>query len=140
MAGRLPQLLRTHRAALKTTWLRRLRALPPVSALARVEILAHHMDETLAGLEARLKKPEPEAAEAGGAWCQACTCGHNPWLDYFSTGAEAAAAVLGDLTAAEHAGLRQCWHGLARHEIEALCAICHQRGVPCAMALSLAKG
>ena len=141
MAERLPQLLRTHHAALKTAWLRRLRVRPPVSAMARVEILAHYMDATLrqlSGLLAgkRLRKvdsPEPLSVAIRRT---NCSCGLNPLLDYYVTGDEALAAVLNGLTDEERQRLNECWHYLAQDEIEALCNVCCRRSTACPTATS----
>ena len=136
MAERLPQLLRTHHAALKTAWLRRLRVRPPVSAMARVEILAHYMDDSLRQLvrllggneRRRLPSVEPLTAIFQPSHCP---CGLNPLLDYYATGAEALGGVLSDLTNAEREQLSRCWHQLGQGEIEALCNVCCRRSAAC---------
>lgn len=137
MAERLPELLRARHAALKTAWLRRLHACPPVSAMARVEILAHYMDDSLRQLGCLLGGRESRKPASGQTVRTAirrsrCACGLNPLLDYYVTGEEALGAVLGDLTEDERAQLNQCWHRLAHGEIEALCKACCRRGAACA--------
>lgn len=137
MAERLPQLLRARHAALKTAWLRRLHACPPVSALARPEILAHYMDDSLRQLGGLLSGKVSRKLASGETFTTAirrncCACGLNPLLDYYVTGEETLGAVLGELTETERDLLNQCWHRLAHGEIEALCKVCCRRGVACA--------
>lgn len=141
MAERLPELLRARHAALKTAWLRRLRACPPVSAMARVEILAHYMDDSLRQLGCLLagkepRKPAPAKTVPAAIRRSHCACGLNPLLDYYVTGEEAIVAVLGDLSEMERERLNLCWHRLAHGEIEALCNLCCRREAACVPAVS----
>lgn len=144
MADRLPQLLRTHHAALKTAWLRRLRACPPVSAMARVEILAHYMDDTLRQLGCLLNSRPLQGAESRAVVSSAlrrsqCPCGLNPLLDYYVTGDEALGAVLSNLSEEEREHVNQCWHRLAQGEIESLCNVCCRRSAACPTAVTAAE-
>ena len=136
MAERLPQLLRTRHVALKTAWLRRLRARPPVSALARVEILSHYMDVSLGQLGRMLAGRGPRKADVSETLNAVvghgnCPCGLNPLRDYYLTGAEALAGVLSELTDEERGRMSRCWHHLARSEIETLCSVCCRRSAVC---------
>ena len=99
------------------------------------------MNETLTQLEAlvnarpasrwlKLRKTHLEPLRS------LCSCGLNPLLAYFGTGAEALETVLStdaDLTKEEKFMLYQGWHFLAQGEIEALCEGCTR---VCAPALS----
>lgn len=132
MAALTPQFLLKRHAVLKTAWQKRLRARPPVSALARVEILAHYMDASLKKLGDLLPVRPEELAPSGLAawpdnWRVGCPCGINPLLDYYATGEEALIAEFEELTDEEGNRLRQCWRKLAGEELHNLCAICCHR-------------
>lgn len=136
MAGRPSQLLHTRMAAHKRDWLRRLRARPPVSALAHVDILVYRVDDTLRQLRGLLDgHPDRLAMQLSGhsGWRDGCQCGLNPLMDFYLTGAAALDAILVGLDEEERATVGRAWHVLAQRELENLCGACCRRTTDCAI-------
>jgi hypothetical protein len=140
--SRLSVLLRVHRPRINAEWRCRLRIAPAdTTLLANPDTTVFLMDQTLAQLESlvrshpasrwlTLRKTHLEPLRS------LCSCGLNPLLAYFGTGAEALETVLSTgarLTKDEKFMLYQAWHFLAQGEIEALCEGCSR---VCAPALS----
>lgn len=129
--------------AIVADWSRRLHSEQPNSALARPEILAFRMDDTLRQLDALLRAeevngwpdraPPPLLALRGK-----CRCGMNPLLGYYACGDEAlrlaAPAPLPD-----HRRLQQAWYLLARREIQSLCSVCTRKPVSTATRLDAGR-
>jgi hypothetical protein len=136
--SRLSALLRVRRPRLKAEWRSRLRIAPAGAPLSDPDDMVYLMNETLTQLEAlvgtrpasrwlTLRKTHLEPLRS------LCSCGLNPLLAYFVTGAEALETVLStdaDLTRDEKFMLYQGWHFLAQGEIEALCDGCTRLCAP----------
>jgi hypothetical protein len=88
--------------------------------------------EPTASLEKRMAASAPRRAGGernGRNYAQACRCGLNPLLAYFTTGEAALDELIAQdalLDPPEQAQLRRTWTALARGEIDALCSGCQR--------------
>jgi hypothetical protein len=130
--------LQTQCSTLRQRWETLLRLERLSSPMAQPDALVYLMNWTLDSLFNELKNPryrrhQPQVPSGGSR--QACTCGKNPMLGYFSTGEQAIIEVLfvsnGELSAlgpversSSLVDLKQAFEAVARREIDSFCAVC----------------
>ncbi len=128
--------LNAHRASLRQRWEKKLRALPPSSALAEPDALVHLMDWTLDRFFAELVHPPRRQPRASAD--SECPCGLNPLLAYFVTAEDALLELLFSeevtwlaldppMREQELLHARDAMQRVASREIGAFCALCRHR-------------
>jgi len=133
--------LQTHKPQLRRRWEELLRAERVTSGMAHPDHLIYLMDWTLDQLlnelrQARFRRHLDGRTKVNER--QACECGKNPLLAYFSACEQAVIEVLflmeGELSnlssierSASLEDLKSAIHEVARRDIEAFCAVCQSR-------------
>jgi len=127
----------SRRRFIRADWENLLRLERVSSPLAHPDTLVHRLamtlDEIFAGLA--LSSPRRHPPRVSGP---RCPCSRNPWLAYFAAGRQALRGVLIEIQASNPAltapdrdqalaCLDEVFGHIARHEIEAFCAICQYR-------------
>jgi hypothetical protein len=131
--------LAARRADIKQRWRTLLEIEPVSSAMARPEMLALLLDETLnrifTALRSPRRRPRTERLD--------CECGRNPFTAYFVAGRQALYEVLIEVQAetpelspaqrqATLADLKRAFETVAHDEIESFAAVCQHRPSPAA--------
>jgi hypothetical protein len=128
--------LQTHRPALRHRWEKRLRALPPSSALATPDALVHLMDWTLDRFFKELSAGKARSARASRE--DPCPCGLNPLLAYFVAAEDALIETLfmdealwpalpGSAREEAIAAVRHAIQKVGHSEISSFCALCRHK-------------
>lgn len=128
MRQRILNLLTHRRSDLKREWKTRLRAAPIRSALGDPAILSYLMDETLEEFSNLLRRRKVRRIRIDPrAFEKRCSCGLNPLLAYYVTGAQALALLLDEEYPTDEvlrAFISGQWHLFAQRELDALCGAC----------------
>jgi len=133
--------LQTHKPQLRRRWEELLRAERVTSGMAHPDHLVYLMDWTLEQLLSELRQARFRRHLDGRmkpSQRQACACGKNPLLAYFSACEQAVVEILflaeGELSnlssierGASLEDLKRAIHEVARRDIEAFCAVCQSR-------------
>jgi hypothetical protein len=135
--GRLPHL--------RARWQELLRATPASSAMANPDLLDHLLDPTLEEVFRVLREPPAPAVEARArafeSIREACVCGRNPLLDFFTAGEQALIEALmvaqagtpAPAFAARSTAVAELYlavRTISRQEVGAFCSLCQHRAGP----------